>query len=132
MTTQTNCSICSNPLRRNGVWCFRCGTYMHIKCSVLKRGKDHTHDFVCERCCSNDSHQSESPVPERHVNEHPIPEPNTDAHGPNSTLEAADFWTNLTESDIEKVKLMYEEAALQDCRLPRYSFARAMDCLKLP
>ena len=108
-TTQTNCSICSNPLARNGVWCYRYGTYMHIKCIGFKRGKDHTHDFVCKRCCSNDSHQGEPPVPGRHVSEHPIPEPNTDAHGPNSTPEAPDFWTILTKSDIEKMKITREQ-----------------------
>ena len=141
MTTQTNGSICCNPLGRNGMWCYRCGTYMHMKCSGFKRGKDHTHDFVCKRSCSNDSHQSEPPV-----NEHPIPEPITDAHGPNSTLQAADFWMDKFFRVIEKVKLMYEEAAhwKSVSIIPKNKtgfkivdsfnniFSRTMDCLKLP
>ena len=110
MTTETNCASCSNILGRNCVWCYRCGTYMHIKGSGLKRAKDQTQDFVCKRCCSNGSQQKEPHVAEWAVSGHPIPEPNTDANGPNSRGS----YRFLDKSNLawpEKVKFMHEKAA---------------------
>ena len=52
--TQTHCSKCSIHLRGGGIWCYGCGTYMHIKCSGLSTKNDHHPNFICKHCSQPD------------------------------------------------------------------------------
>ena len=42
----THCFKCCSHLRGGRVWCYRCGTYMHIKCSGLSTKSAHYSNFI--------------------------------------------------------------------------------------
>ena len=92
--TQTPCSKCSIHLRGGGVWCYGCGTYMHIKCSGLSTKNDHHPNFICKHCS-----QPAKIDPQEHD---PTPSIETPP-------EPCDFWKNFKDEQIETLRKIYNE-----------------------
>ena len=50
LDTLTHCFKCFFHLWGGGIWCYGCGTYMHIKCSGLSTKNDHHLNSICKHC----------------------------------------------------------------------------------
>ena len=118
MSEQTHCSKCLKPLKKTGIWCYSCGTYMHVQCSRLRYAREHHHNFECENCPSARTHEAlitetsasmnaniaDSHTHESHTHVTQTPAP----HTPDS-LTASNFWSNLTTGKKETLKNVYRE-----------------------
>ena len=95
--TQTHCSKCSIHFRGAGIWCYGCGTYMHIKCSGLSTKNDHHPNFICKHC--SEPARIDPQETAKHYSTPSIETP----------LEPCDFWENSQDEQIETLRKTYNE-----------------------
>ena len=93
---QTHCSKCSGHLRGGGVWCFSCGTYMHVRCSGLSNAREHHDAFVCQTCTAERQDAASA--------SQEIATTNSTA-----TSSPGDFWANFTEQKKNLLKSIHAE-----------------------
>ena len=94
---QTHCSICNGHLKRGGVWCYSCGTYLHVGCSGLKSSRDHYEGFICPKCKSANANPSAAPENRTEALQN-SPSSSTDApSADNINYHPSDFWNQVTE-----------------------------------
>ena len=92
MSDQTHCSICRGHLKGGGIWCFECGTYMHVKCSGLASRSQHSPGFTCQSCQARRAADAAATSPSLQTPE-----------------ETSDFRRNVNLETLTRLTTIYKE-----------------------
>ena len=106
MSDQTHCSICRGHLKGGGIWCFECGTYMHVKCSGLAIRSQHSPGFTCQSCQARRAADAAATSPSIQT-----PEESTIPPQP------SDFWSHVNPETLTTLTKIYNEVVHWKSRL---------------
>ena len=98
MSDQTHCSICRGHLKGGCIWCFECGTYMHVKCSGLASRSQHSPGFTCQSCQARRAADAAATSPSIQT-----PEESTIPPQP------SDFWSHVNPETLTTLTKIYNE-----------------------